>query len=78
MPTFWTVPKKLFRKSGQKKKKKEKGFFSTLLRNSLESWQISEYPLCKIIASQKNLGGYIWQFLKGFDQFSETDLNQIL
>jgi hypothetical protein len=30
-----------------------------LFRNSLESWQKSEYPLYKIIASQNNLPGII-------------------
>jgi hypothetical protein len=34
---------------------KEKGFYPPLLRNCLESWQKSEHPLCKVIASQKDL-----------------------
>ena len=45
---------RLFRKSDQKKIN-ENGFYPPLFRNSLESWQKSEYPLCKIIASQKQL-----------------------
>ena len=33
----------------------EKGFYQNLVRNNLNSGQKSEYPLCKIIASQKYL-----------------------
>ena len=35
--------------------RKEKGSYQPLFRNSVESWQKSEYPLCKIIVSQNNL-----------------------
>ena len=34
-------------------KRKEKGFYSPFFRSCLKIWQKSEYPVCKIIASQK-------------------------
>ncbi len=36
-------------------KRKEKCFYSSFFRNSLESLQKREYPLCKIVAFEKNL-----------------------
>ena len=52
---FW-ISKDFLRKV-IKRRENNKGFYPPVFRNSLESWQKSEYPLCKIIASQKNVPG---------------------
>ena len=54
LKSFLSLLIQLFRKIYQKKRK-EMGFYPPIFKNSLESWKKIEYPLCKIIASQKYL-----------------------
>jgi hypothetical protein len=60
LPTFWTVSKIIFAVvetilEKVIKSEKKRVSYPPFLRNSLESWQKSKYPLCKIITFQKDL-----------------------
>jgi len=57
LPTLRTVSKFCCccRKDLKKSDQMKRSFYPLLFKNNQESWQKSEYPLCKIIASQKNL-----------------------